>query len=63
MRRLAIFLVILVVVYLVSQASKKKDVRSPLRKRFSETLTIIVWVMLVAYVLSFLYWLYTQVFK
>jgi magnesium-transporting ATPase (P-type) len=63
MRRLAIFLVILVVVYLVSQARKKKDVRSPLRKRFSETLTIIVWVMLVAYVLSFLYWLYTQVFK
>jgi magnesium-transporting ATPase (P-type) len=63
MRRLAIFLVILVVVYLVSQASKKKDVRSPLRKRFSETLTIIVWVMLVAYVLSFFYWLYTQIFK
>ncbi|NOR11685.1 MAG: hypothetical protein GQ545_00350 [Candidatus Aminicenantes bacterium] len=63
MRRWAIFLVILVVVYLVSQASKKKDVRSPLRKRFNETLTIIVWVMLVAYVLSFFYWLYTQIFK
>ncbi len=63
MRRLAIFLVILVIVYLVSQASKIKGVRSPLRKRFNETLTIIVWVMLVAYVLSFLYWFYTQIFK
>lgn len=63
MRRWAILLVILVVVYLVSQASKKKDVRSPLRKRFSETLTIIVWVMLVAYVLSFIYWFYIQIFK
>jgi hypothetical protein len=29
----------------------------------NETISIIVWVMLIAYVISFCYWLYTQIFK
>jgi len=63
MRKWAIFFVILVIVYLVSHASKKKGVRSPFRKRFNETISIVVWVLLVAYVVSFLYWLYNQFFQ
>lgn len=54
---------ILGLVYILVKASQKKEAPSPLRKRFNETLSIIVWVMLAAYVLSFLYWLYTQIFR
>jgi magnesium-transporting ATPase (P-type) len=63
MRKWLFLLVVLSLVYIFAKANQKKEVRSPFRKRFNETLSIVVWVMLVAYVVSFLYWLYTQVFK
>ena len=62
MRKWLLFLVILGVIVLLSKINQRKDVRTPLGKRFSETLSVIVWVLIVAYVVSFLYWLYTQIF-
>jgi magnesium-transporting ATPase (P-type) len=63
MRKWFLFLVILGLIYILSKASRKKETRSPFHKRFNETVSIVVWVMLIAYVVSFLYWLYTQIFK
>lgn len=63
MRKWLFFLVILALVYGISQISRKKRVRSPFLKRVNETITILVWVLLVVYTLTFLYWLYTVIFK
>jgi len=63
MRKWFLFLVILGLVYILSKASRKKKERSPFHTRFNETVSIVVWVMLIAYVVSFLYWLYIQIFK
>jgi hypothetical protein len=63
MRKWFLFLVILGLIYVFSKASQRGKHRSPFRQRFNETLSITVWVMVVAYVLSFLYWLYSQIFK
>lgn len=62
MRKWLFFLVILVVIALLSKKNQKKDARTPFGKRFSETLSIIVWVLSIAYVISFFYWLYRQIF-
>ncbi len=63
MRKWFFLFVILGLIYIFSKALQKKEERSPFRKRLNETLSIVVWVMLVAYVVSFLYWLYTQIFR
>ena len=62
MRKWLLFLVILVVIILLSKINQKKEVRSTFGKRFNETLSVIVWVMIAAYAISFIYWLYTQIF-
>ena len=62
MRKWLFFLVILGVIVILSKINQRKDVRTPLGKRFSETLSVIVWALIIAYVVSFLYWLYTQIF-
>jgi len=62
MRKWLLFLVILVVIVLLSKINQRKEVRTPFGKRFSETLSVITWVMIIAYVVSFIYWLYTQIF-
>ena len=61
MRKWLLFLVVLVVIILLSKVNQKKEVRTPLGKRISETLSIMVWVLIIAYVISFIYWLYTQI--
>jgi hypothetical protein len=61
MRKWILFLVIIGLVYVVSKASQKGENRSSFRQRFSETVSILVWVLIIAYVLSFLYWLYSQI--
>ena len=63
MRKWFLFLVILGLIFILSKASRKKEARSPFHKRFNETVSIVVWVVLIAYVVSFIYWLYTQIFK
>jgi ABC-type multidrug transport system permease subunit len=61
MRKWLYLALILALVYSLSALGKKKrPARSPFLKRVSETINILVWVLLAAYVFSFLYWLYTQ---
>jgi hypothetical protein len=55
--------VILVLVYIISKINKRKIHRSPFLKQLNETFSIIVWVLLAVYSVSFLYWLYTIIFK
>lgn len=62
MRKWLLFLVILAIIYALSRINQKKKVRSPFLKRVNETLSTIVWVLLIAYAVSFLYWLYTELF-
>ncbi|MEW5901006.1 MAG: hypothetical protein AB1715_06040 [Acidobacteriota bacterium] len=54
----------LAVLYAVSILNtKKRRARYPILKRLDKTITILVWVLLVAYGLSFLYWFYTHVIR
>jgi len=46
----------------ISKMNRKKTVRSPFFKRLNETISILVWVLLAVYTLTFLYWLFTQIF-
>jgi hypothetical protein len=62
MRKWLLLLVILGVIVLLSKLNQRKGVKTPLGKRFNETLSVIVWAMIIAYVVSFFYWLYTQIF-
>ena len=63
MRKWLFLLAVLGLVYLVSQINRRKKDRSPLLKRLNETLSLFAWTLVIAYVLFFLYWLYTQIFK
>jgi hypothetical protein len=63
MRKWLFFLAILALVYIISKINRTKKERSPFFKRLNETFSIIAWVLLTVYVLFFLYWLYTRIFK
>jgi len=63
MRKWLFFLAILAAVYAFSRISKGKQDRSPFLKRLSESISIVVWVLLAAYAVSFLYWLYKEIFR
>jgi len=63
MRKWFYVLAILVVVYFISKLGQNKKDSSSFLKRFGETLSIVVWVLLAAYAVSFLYWLFKEIFK
>ncbi|MEE8604170.1 MAG: hypothetical protein V3S65_02245 [Candidatus Aminicenantaceae bacterium] len=63
MRKWLFFLLIIAVAYVISQIGKKTTGRSSFLKNISETIGIIVWVLIVVYTVGFLYWLYTELFK
>ena len=63
MRKWLYFLLIIAVAYVVSQIGKKNKGRSSFLKNISETIGIIVWVLIIVYTLGFLYWLYTEIIK
>ena len=63
MRKWLFFLLIIVAAYVVSQIGKKSKGRSSFLKNVSETISIIVWVLIAVYTVGFLYWLYTELFK
>ncbi len=63
MRKWLFFLLIIAVAYVISQIGKKNKGRSSFLKNISETIGIIVWVLIVVYTVGFLYWLYTELFK
>jgi hypothetical protein len=55
---------VLAVLYAVSTLNtKKRRAKYAILKRLDRTITILVWVLLVAYGVSFIYWLYTQVIR
>ena len=63
MRKWLYFLLIIVAAYALSQIGKKSKGHSSFLRNISETIGIIVWVLIVVYTLGFLYWLYTELFK
>lgn len=63
MRKWLSFLLIIAAAYAFSQIGKNAKGRSSILKNISETIGIIVWVLIVAYTVGFLYWLYTELFK
>jgi len=63
MRKWLYFLLIIAVAYVISQIGKKTKNRSSFLKNISETIGIIVWILIVVYTVGFLYWLYTELFK
>ncbi|MFW6129233.1 MAG: hypothetical protein ACOC6P_03185 [Candidatus Aminicenantaceae bacterium] len=60
MRKWLFLLAIFAVIYFILKANKNKKDKSPFFKRLDEAITIIVWVLLSVYTLSFLYWLFKQ---
>lgn len=64
MRKWLYLLLALAVLYAFSAFNKKKHrARYPFLKRVDRAITILVWVLLAAYGLAFLYWLYTEVIR
>ncbi|MBN1222712.1 MAG: hypothetical protein JXB23_05655 [Candidatus Aminicenantes bacterium] len=63
MRRWFIYLIIAAGIYLLYRMGGRKEARSPLGKRLKETISVLVWALLTVYVLAFLYWVYTRIFK
>lgn len=63
MRKWLYFLLIIAVAYVISQIGKKTKGRSSFLQNISETIGIIVWILIVVYTVGFLYWLYTEIFK
>jgi len=63
MRKWLYFLLIIAVAYVVSQIGKKTKGRSSFLKNISETIGIIVWILIIVYTAGFLYWLYTEILK
>jgi len=52
----------LVLFVVISKMNRKRSVRSPFFKRMNETFSILVWVLLAVYTLTFLDWLFKQIF-
>ena len=55
---------VLAVLYAVSKLNTRRwRARYPYIKRLDRMITILAWTLLAAYVLSFLYWIYTQTLR
>ena len=62
MRKWLYLLLGLVLFVVISKMNRKRNVRSPFLKRLNESISILVWVLLSVYTLTFLYWLFNQIF-
>jgi hypothetical protein len=64
MRKWLFVLLVLAVLYALSKfTGKKNQARCPFLKRVDRTINLLVWLLLTAYLASFLYWLYTQIIR
>jgi hypothetical protein len=64
MRKWLFLMLILAVLYALSKITgKQHQTRFPFLKRLDRTITILVWVLLAAYLVSFFYWLYTEIIR
>ncbi|HDJ23969.1 MAG TPA: hypothetical protein ENF17_08785 [Candidatus Aminicenantes bacterium] len=55
-------LIVLLAIYALNRAGKTKKPSTSFLSRLNQTISIIVWVLLLAYAVSFFYWLFTEVF-
>ena len=63
-RKWLLLLLVLAVLYAASTFNtRKRQARYPILKRIDKTITILVWVLLASYGVTFLYWLYTEVIR
>jgi hypothetical protein len=64
MRKWLFVIGLVLIVYLFSMVnSKKAKEKSPFSQRFNESITVLVWALTIFYVIFFLYYLYTVIFK
>ncbi|MGB7295652.1 MAG: hypothetical protein WBC70_08690 [Candidatus Aminicenantales bacterium] len=64
MRKWLFILLVLAVLYALSKfTGKKQQARYPFLKRVDRTINLLVWVLLTAYLVSFFYWLYTEIIR
>ncbi|MFC2169127.1 hypothetical protein ACFLRM_00980 [Acidobacteriota bacterium] len=64
MRKWLLLLLIILVFYALSKLrTNKQEKKYPALKQISQTFSILVWALLIVYVLAFLYWLFTVIFK
>ena len=62
MRKWLVFLLALAVLYAVSKLNtKKRRKKYPILKRLNTAINIVVWVMFISYLVTFIYWLITEV--
>jgi|Deesub1362B_J571_1020462.scaffolds.fasta_scaffold00002_405 hypothetical protein len=62
MKKWLFFLAILAIIYLLGRWGQTRRSSHPFLVRLNQTISIIVWVLLIAYTISFIYWLVTEVF-
>lgn len=63
MKKWLFFLLVIAVAYLISKLNTQgARVKSPFLKRLNWMITALVWILTAAFTLSFLYWLYMQIF-
>lgn len=64
MRKWLFLLLILAVLYALSKVTgKQHHSRYPFLKRIDRAITILVWVLLAVYLISFFYWLYLEILR
>jgi hypothetical protein len=64
MRKWLFLVLVLAALYALSKITgKQHHSRYPFLKRIDRTITILVWVLLAAYLVSFFYWLYTEIIR
>jgi hypothetical protein len=64
MRKWLYVLLAISVLYAVSRLnSEKRKARYPILKRIDKTVTYLAWILLAAYGITFLYWIYTEIIR
>ena len=62
-RRFMLIFLVIGVFYLLTWLNKNKlQKRYPFLKRINSTLTIVSWVLLTTYCLTFIYWFFSEIF-
>lgn len=63
MKKWFFFLGILAVIYIIARLNSRKEYKSPFLTRINQAVTIAVWALLIAYILTLGYYLYSTLFK
>jgi len=64
MRKWLYVLLAISVLYALSRLnSEKRKARYPILRRIDKTVTYLAWILLAAYGITFIYWLYTEIIR